>query len=85
MTDDPHRDGEEGVWRLGGYDTFDRHDYGLDGRYASRAEAEAAARERLAHLERIQPSASSGGQGRYGIQDRVYIIAPDGSVSRFTG
>jgi hypothetical protein len=85
MTDDPNQDREERGWRLGGYDTFDRTDYGIDGRYASRAEAEEAARERLAHLERIQPSASSGGQGRYGIQDRVYIIAPDGSVSRFTG
>jgi hypothetical protein len=85
MTDDPHRDKEEGCWRLAGHDTFEGTDYGLDGRYASRAEAEAAARERLARLERIQPSASSGGQGRYGIQDRVYIIAPDGSASRFTG
>ena len=85
MTNDPHRDGEQRGWRLVGHDTFAGTDYGLDGRYSSRAEAEQAARERLAHLELIQPSASSGGQGRYGIQDRVYIIAPDGSSSRFMG
>ena len=37
--------------------------------------------KRLADLERTQPAASSGGQAPGGIQDRVYIVHPDGRKS----
>jgi hypothetical protein len=67
-------------WRLQGYDTFSMEDYGLDGEYRDQEAAELAGQERLAELERTQPSASSGGQG--GIQDRVYVVRPDGSTYR---
>ena len=69
-------------WKLEGYDTFSSESYSLDGEYNSEAEARAAAKKRLAHLEKTQPSSESGGQGFCGIQDRVYIVAPDGTKSR---
>lgn len=81
----PEPDQTSEWWRLEGYDTFDRHYYPIPGHHASEAEAEEAARRRLAELETTQPASQSGGQGRFGIQDRVYIIAPDGSGRRFTG
>jgi hypothetical protein len=67
-------------WRLQGYDTFAREYYALAGEYANEAEAIAAAHRRLAEVEREQPSATSGGQN--GIQDRVYVVRPDGSMFR---
>lgn len=67
-------------WKLQGYDTFAGEDYPLKGEFATEAEAIEAAKARLAELERDQPSASSGGQD--GIQDRVYIIRPDGTSFR---
>lgn len=70
------------MWRLEGYDTFGGESYALAGAYASEAEAREAARRRLAELERLQPTASSGGQS--GIQDRVYILAPSGERIRVT-
>lgn len=66
-------------WRLEGYDTFEGEGYSLPGTYDTEAEAEAAARARLADLEKMQPSATSGGQGFGGIQDRVYIVGPAGT------
>ena len=74
----------EEYWRLEGFDTFAREPYPLPGRYGSREEAERAARERLEALERSQPSAQSGGQAPGGIQDQVFVVAPDGSGYRFT-
>ena len=71
-------------WRLQGFDTFAGEWYPLAGSYASRAEAEQAALQRLDELERSQPSAHSGGQGAGGIQDRVYVVAPGGDMYRFT-
>lgn len=68
------------MWRLEGHDRFDGDDYPLDGTYPDQAAAEKAARDRLAELERTQPSASSGGQG--GIQDWVYVVRPDGTRYR---
>jgi hypothetical protein len=71
-----------------GYDTFEGEHYPLDGEghdgktYLPEYPAYEAALEdaqfRLAYLEQTQPAASSGGQGFDGIQDRVYIIHPDG-------
>lgn len=71
-----------GKWRLEGWDTFEGASYSLAGEYATRALAVAAARKRLGGLERTQPSTSSGGQGLGGIQDRVFIIHPDGQRER---
>jgi uncharacterized protein involved in type VI secretion and phage assembly len=69
------------AWRLAGYDPFANEWYDYPGEtYASRTEAEAAAQRALQELERTQPTAQSGGQT--GIQDRVYIVHPDGTRSR---
>ena len=67
-------------WKLQGYDTFAHEGYPIDGQFDTEDDAMAAARVRLDDLERTQPSASSGGQD--GIQDRVYVIRPDGSSFR---
>jgi hypothetical protein len=67
-------------WRLIGYDTFSGQEYPLPGEYDSEVEAVAAAGKRLEELEGLQPSASSGGQN--GIQDRVYVVRPDGTIFR---
>jgi hypothetical protein len=71
---------QNGTWKLQGYDTFAREYYPLDGEFDTEADAITAAKSHLADLEREQPSASSGGQD--GIQDRVYIIRPDGTFFR---
>jgi len=76
------------TWRLEGYDTFSDEPYPLDGKYGDgcqpsypgRDAALADAFKRLRELERTQPSSSSGGQS--GIQDRVYLIHPDGHRER---
>jgi hypothetical protein len=77
------------TWWLEGYDTFSSETYtlgtpfdGLEPSYASREAALVGARQRLADLERTQPTASSGGQAAGGIQDRVYIVYPDGHRER---
>jgi hypothetical protein len=84
-----HADGVQRseTWKLEGYDTFSNEPYalgrpgsGLEPSYPSRDAALAGAHQRLADLERSQPSASSGGQD--GIQDRVYLIHPDGHRER---
>jgi hypothetical protein len=67
-------------WKLQGYDTFACEYYPLDGVFDTEADAIAAAQLYLAELEQRQPSASSGGQD--GIQDRVYVIRPDGTSFR---
>ena len=87
----------EGVaWRLEGYDTFAGEEYplgnirmegggtldGMQPSYPDYDSALADARRRLEDLERTQPSASSGGQSSLGIQDRVYIVHPDGRRER---
>lgn len=73
---------EKKTWRLEGLDTFEGSWYPLDGEYESEADAEIAARERLQHLEKTQPTSLSGGQFG-GIQDRVFIVDPDGKRRRF--
>lgn len=69
-------------WKLIGYDTFSNEDYSIS-EHRSQALAEQAAAERLQELERTQPSAHSGGQALYGIQDQVFIERPDGSRYRW--
>jgi hypothetical protein len=84
-------------WKLEGYDAFSGDPYplgtilvegggtldGLKPECRTYGEAWADALKALALLERTQPSASSGGQS--GIQDRVYIVHPDGRRERFWG
>lgn len=70
-----------GEWKLEGYDTFDDSEYPLEGAYATEDLARIAASERLKELDKTQPSA--GGQDEFGIQDQVFIVAPDGSKYRF--
>jgi hypothetical protein len=67
-------------WRLVGYDTFDGEAYFLSG-YDSEDACRRAASERLAELEREQPSDISGGQD--GIQDWVFIVTPAGTYDRY--
>jgi len=84
------------AYKLAGYDTFSSEWYpfgeymrdngttidGMKPSYETHDEALADARQRLADLEKTQPASSSGGQGFSGIQDRVYIVHPDGHKER---
>lgn len=71
------------MWRLRGLDTFSSEWYPLPGEFHTEAEARSAARERLNEREQTQPSESSGSKD--GIQDRVYIVGPDGTTYRYIG
>lgn len=64
------------MWKLLGYDEFSSEWYDLDS-YPTEKAAQNAAKKRLQELEKTQPTGSSGGQGFYGIQDRVFIERPD--------
>jgi hypothetical protein len=75
----------KGKWKIVGYDTFSSEFYSLDGEFKSEKAAEKAARARLALLEERQPTASSGGQGEFGIQDQVFIETPGGRRYRYMG
>ncbi|QSH39359.1 hypothetical protein JXR01_03625 [Candidatus Kaiserbacteria bacterium] len=70
-------------WKLKGFDTFEGEFYSIEGEYGSQQEAELAADECLKRFEQQQPTESSGGQSKYGIQDRVYVIYPDGTKYRY--
>jgi hypothetical protein len=78
-------------WQLRGKDGFDPdagyYDLGSipDGRgyalrYVTRELAMIDAYLRLDELEELQPSKDSGGQN--GIQDRVYLVSPEGDMER---
>jgi hypothetical protein len=77
-------------FHLVGVDTFANERYPLAQDIDDLPTAELLRQARLAQLEETQPSATSGGQSFYGIQDRVNIIkpitspdsAPDGSTRR---
>lgn len=69
----------EGTYRVEGKDGFDPEaDYYPIGEHPAYGEALEAARELLGELNRSQPGA--GGQD--GIQDRVYVVHPDGHRER---
>ena len=77
---------EPSTWGVEGYDTFEGGSdafYRVKDGLASEEEAQVAAAAYMTELERHQPSSSSGGQGPMGIQDRVYIVRPNGSKYRF--
>lgn len=70
-------------WKLVGYDSFDETYYSLSGVFPNETEARQSAVLRLRSLEITQPSDNSGGQGEFGIQDRVFIERPNGTRYRF--
>ncbi|HBB33515.1 MAG TPA: hypothetical protein DDZ80_13975 [Cyanobacteria bacterium UBA8803] len=70
----------ENCWHIEGFDTFSSEEYPLPSDYSSEADAIAAAKAYLDELESTQPTSSSGGQN--GIQDRVFVVRPDGSKFR---
>jgi len=63
------------IW-IEGEDTFDSEYYTLAIDLDDMATASLLQAARLRHLEATQPSAHSGGQTSYGIQDRVHIRTP---------
>ncbi len=71
-------------WSLLGYDTFAGETYFIPGSFRTRATAERAARRYLKKLEKTQPTEISGGQAPGGIQDRVFVVDPDGARRRVT-
>jgi len=42
----------------------------------------AGGKEKLKELEETQPSSQSGGQDPLGIQDKVFVVRPDGTDFR---
>lgn len=72
--------GSKGRFALMGYDAFSDEEYPKPPRYKTERAAERAAQRELRRLERVQPSAESGGQ--HGIQDQVFVIHPDGTKRR---
>lgn len=74
------------TWKMYCVDVFEAA-HGEDSSYGEETfddqeAAEKAAQERLAQLEQCQPTERSGGQSVIGIQDRVYIVRPDGTKYR---
>ncbi len=67
-------------WRLEGFDTSAREEYPISGDYDSEADAVAAAENRMEQIEKHPPSVPSGEQE--GLQDRIYVVRPDGSKFR---
>lgn len=76
---------KKGGWRVGTYDTFEEQFYGGGIKYSNEETAQAAARKELARIKKFQPDSMSGGQEFGGIQDRVFIVRPDGTKYRFLG
>lgn len=68
-------------FKLMGLDTFSSEWYSL-GSFATEEKARTAGLVKLRELEESQPSSSSGGQAEMGIQDRVFILRPDGTRHR---
>lgn len=72
------------MWRIGGWDTFSGEAYSISGEYATEQEAQEAARALLAEIACTQPEQETGGPDG-GVQDRVFVVCPDGSEYRFCG
>lgn len=68
------------IYKLRELDMFDFESCTF-GEYVSEEEVRNAARKRLEELEISQPTAESGGQN--GIQDRIYVVRPDGTEYRY--
>lgn len=79
-----HKIGKKLKFKLLGFDTFSNEWYGL-GEFKTEEEAREAGIKRLKELAISQPASSSGGQGIFGIQDRVFIETPDGQRHRLLG
>ena len=71
------------MWKIRGYDSFEGAFYDIEGEYPSEEEARQAARKKLQEIETSQPTEDSGGQEDEGIQDRVFIVRPDGTQYRY--
>lgn len=70
------------MWRVEGKDGFDLDaDYYPISEHNEYSDAREAARARLRELDRSQPHA--GGQS--GIQDRVYLVGPNGAREQVFG
>lgn len=72
-----------GEWKLKGRDKFTGKFYDIFDSYPNEQSAIEMARERRADFGLTQPS--SGSQGRKGVQDKVYIVRPDGTQYLFDG
>ncbi|OIP24913.1 hypothetical protein AUK11_02030 [bacterium CG2_30_37_16] len=71
-----------GKWHLKDFDTFEEEYYGLKGSFETEELAIAGGKEKLKELEETQPSSQSGGQDPLGIQDKVFVVRPDGTDFR---
>lgn len=71
-------------WRIEGWDVFDAGNYKIEGEYDTEEQALEAANLELFELEKVQPTKTSRGQSAMGVQDRIYIVRPDGSKYRYT-
>jgi hypothetical protein len=72
-----------GKWRLEGQDAFSGEKYHIRGEYDDESQALDAARLWLTTLEMNQPTEETGGQDEHGIQDRIYVVRPNGTRYRF--
>lgn len=70
------------TWKLIGLDTFDGGTYPL-GDFPTEQACRDAAKAKAEALDKSQPPKESGGQALFGIQDRLFIQAPDGTVTRY--
>jgi len=71
------------IWRIRGYDEFEGEYYRLTGEFVSEDVAKEAALAQFKLLAITQPHTQSGGQDDFGIQDRVFVVRPDGTQYRF--
>lgn len=74
---------DQGKWTLTGVDGFSDEPYEIPGAYDTEERARDVARLHLAAIELTQPTSETGGQGEDGIQDRIYIISPNGNEYRY--
>lgn len=74
----------ENKWTLKGLDTFENEYYPLGGEFENEEQALAAAAVCLANIKRTQPDEDSGGDDVGSIQDRVFVVRPDGTQYRYT-
>ncbi len=64
-------------WWVRGHDTFAGEDYTLAIDIEDAETAHALANAARRHIEEAQPTATSGGQSYWGIQDRVDVMPPE--------